>query len=396
MVPLGMKTAAGLPSSSRTSVSRAVTTPPEPYSSATSSSADSVPSSASMSAALRSPCPRSERSQSCCSRARSSVRQCVGAHHGSSVAWSGGAGRSDRRATTPPASPSTTPSPRAASAYVARAASKSGHACLAARAHSRPPRVDRRRHRTPTRSRPSAARPEAEVVDVLDQVRAHALEQLGFAARDVRRSSSARGSAASRTVPRALIHDRLSWLERKKPSSGKATCESSTSAAHRSQSRNSSGRRSTRSSWAYDSSRATADGGAPAAAWSATTRTSRRWYEPYSENRNVTTRATMPRPVIAAIVTMMRAGPQRPRCRRTQGSGPTSPRSTRRAQVRRDRLELVADGEQDQAIADDQGDEPGDQQRDRHRRREEAEHPVVGATRSPVPDGPEARATSPG
>ena len=114
---------------------------------------------------------------------------------------------------------------------------------------------------------------------------------------------------ASRTVPRALIHDRLSWLERKKPRSGYATCESSTSAAHPSQSRNSCGRRSSRSSRAYDSSRATADGGAPAADWSVTTRTSRRWYEAYSENRNVTTSATVPRPLIAAIAMTMRAGP---------------------------------------------------------------------------------------
>ena len=45
----------------------------------------------------------------------------------------------------------------------------------------------------------------------------------------------------------------------------------------------------------------------PGRAWSITTRTSRRWYEPYSEKRKVTTRATAPRPVIAAIAAIILA-----------------------------------------------------------------------------------------
>ena len=89
IVPLGMKTAAGLPSSSRTSVSRAVTTPPEPYvvggqllgrqrselGEHVGGAAQPVPSKRTLTVVLQ-------------SRALV-VRQCVGADHGSSVAWSG-------------------------------------------------------------------------------------------------------------------------------------------------------------------------------------------------------------------------------------------------------------------------------------------------------------------
>ena len=58
----------------------------------------------------------------------------------------------------------------------------------------------------------------------------------------------------------------------------------------------------------------------------------------------------------------------------------------RGAEVGRDGLELVADRPQDQAVADDQGDQPGGEQGDGDRRREQAEHRVVGAAVPAVTD----------
>ena len=103
------------------------------------------------------------------------------------------------------------------------------------------------------------------------------------------------------------------------------------------------------------SSRTTADGGLPAFACRRTTGISRRWYEPNSENRKVTTRATMPRPLAAAATTTNRAGgPVRDDVAVAEGQDRAGGEIDRRPEIRQRRLHLVAQSEQDQAVADDQ------------------------------------------
>ena len=57
------------------------------------------------------------------------------------------------------------------------------------------------------------------------------------------------------------------------------------------------------------------------------------------------------------------------------------------AEIGRDRPQLVTEGEQDQPVADDQGGQPGDEQGDDHRRREQAEDPVARRVGSSAQNG---------
>src|SRR5215472_8722704 len=104
---------------------------------------------------------------------------------------------------------------------------------------------------------------------------------------------------ASITAPSELIHESLSWLDRKYASTGYARWLSRISAAASCQRWNRAGSSWTMPAAAYVSSSVTPEGGAPALASRVTTATSRRWKAPYRLNKNVTTSASTPRPVAA-------------------------------------------------------------------------------------------------
>src|SRR5205807_6759670 len=115
-------------------------------------------------------------------------------------------------------------------------------------------------------------------------------------------------AAASMTAAKELIQASLSWLDRKKASSGYARWLSSTMADQRRHSSNVSLSAAPMSGSADVSSSCTAE--APARASSATTDSSRDRNAPYSSNRTVMARAASTTP-FALSMTMSTLAPAR-------------------------------------------------------------------------------------